>query len=999
VRMSTNDSHIVPTPTSSLTSLNQNDGMKLSATTPAKKEEGGADKVSTDCEQGSLPVRGDEELPSLEQLQIATNELDVALGVGGEQGNDTNANTSVLSPPHHHQSRSMTTTTTITESESNLGERGEVVAENEKKGYGEVKQIASETTTSSSFPLPPKPTAASSSSSSSTTNFAQLAYRTLETYVSEAIHEAKAEQFPPLQMLQHMNICDVTGEGFARLTHSVSAIGSQSMNNRSGNVHGRDRRPSKPIALRHIRSTPLQHTPSNLLDDEDEKEPPPIGLDILNRSRSTPLSMSKNSAFVRSNSQLSQDLSLSRQGSNSSAFTALAPYPMKKGSSRSTETDVKPVIFNPIKLPADDIDDEMGEMTSIEIVNIPKRGGEEGGENVDSKHLNPASQTMTAASKAAKKFFSDVRKLRGARQKVRSGRENPAQPPSVSDDSLSSSRKDDETLSSKSSSGASGAMGSYVKVKNPARTMKTPPESSSTTANAAGHKKDKAVSSEGMANGDRGSCRTFDGIDSPSTVPSPVYQQLDESPARPASDQVFIEVSSNVDRLSLVSSPEPGRSGRSGGASTPHSQGSPETSRYSSTTSSSGHTTHATNTTCSSGQGTTSLSAISETDREVMELNNGGVQTKVGRARERDGETIGSDKAENIELSLASGRNVRFGDYVELVDTPSPVNPRDGATVQADRFFTFNNKSEKRGLARLRSLPSVKRGGSSHSPTTISSASADANSSVSTMAGDEPPMIVSYIDRKLDKKQVSDLTSHHHRETQSSSPRSGVDDRELRESSPSDHLLVDDSDVIFEGSQSPKDAVGTSNRPRPIWPAKGLQFGRKIRSLPPRSPHKGLRGSSTPPPRGGSPTAAALSPPRQISDQHDDPNVLSSADKSYVVAPTSSRLQPSGVSTQALSSTSNIVNYTHIPGGEATVTALGDHGNHEVIRISPTPAAYYNMSTGLPRGHSPLGHGRATYEENSIEILKTNSKEEVASTSSSPVLVTPDHASNTSSSC
>jgi hypothetical protein len=67
------------------------------------------------------------------------------------------------------------------------------------------------------------------------------------------------------------------------------------------------------------------------------------------------------------------------------------------------------------------------------------------------------------------------------------------------------------------------------------------------------------------------------------------------------------------------------------------------------------------------------------------------------------------------------------------------------------------------------------------------------------------------------------------------------------------------------------------------------------------------------------------------------------------------------VSSEVLSSSGN-VNYTHIPGEGV------DQGAQEVVRIT---------SMALPRGSSPVSR---TYDEYSIEILKTDSKEESSPT-------------------
>jgi hypothetical protein len=393
-------------------------------------------------------------------------------------------------------------------------------------------------------------------------------------------------------------------------------------------------------------------------------------------------------------------------------------------------------------------------------------------------------------------------------------------------------------------------------------------------------------------------------------------------------------------QLTHVSSPEPGQP--LGASLTPTSHHSPDSTRYSTATSNSGHTTQ------SSRSGyVTQLSVISETDREVADLNNFSAGGKMDR----------------IEMSLSTDRNVTFGDYVELADSSSSINPpRDGASFQADRFFEGNHvsKRDRRGLSRLRTLPTLnKRGGSSaHSPTTVSSASANTNSSSSSM-GSEPPKIVSYIDRK----QVSDLTSLHNRGDCNASPSPGMD------SSPSDQILVNDSDVVFEGAEAPK--MGEARKPRPMWPGKGLHLGRKIRSLPPRSPHKGLRSSTTPPPTsGGSPAYSNLSPPGQMLDRLDANSNLST---------------PSGSSTSTYC-------YTGYPA---------EPGSQEVVRLSPSLGMSSSSYVMVPRGLSPIA-GQAvligrnsprTYEETSIEIVKSHYKDDNSSlNSASPLPMTSmDH--------
>jgi hypothetical protein len=826
---------------------------------------------------------------------------------------------------------------------------------------------------------------------SSSSSFAQLAFRTFETYMNEA---RASDQFPPLQVLQQINLCGPYGsEGLARLT-GPSPIS-----------YHHQGRPLEPIAIRHIHSTPLQHTPS-ILDDEDEYEPPPVGLDILNRSRSTPLSTSKNSAFgtiLRTNSN---SIGNDRHNNTNatSAFTMMpGPYPMLKASSRSAERDNKAVIFNPIK---HDVEMEgEGEMTSIEVVDLPRHLRWESTTSLSGpKASTNRRPKMSAASRAAK-FLTDVRNL-GMRHKAapRGGRDNPARPPSASDESTSSKKAsgcaDEETISSKSSGNSSEkesmpATARLNSTDSPVTGQKLAGKQCYTSDNDAGTIRPSNQSSTAAKNS-----FSTDTDESPSNVPSHVYERLGDSPRITGSNtydtsgrnevsiqvnHVLNPVSGNTDHSTYsVSSPEPSRAG----STTPQSQDSPELLRFfsSTTSSNSGHVTHATTTSHSSGHDT-NLSTISETDREVMELNS---SRKCDRRN--SGDTTLHAKTDRIELSLASGRNVRFGEYVELVTSPSPENGRDGASVQADRFFTrVSDSNEKSGvLHKLRGLGGKSKAGTSHSPNTVSSASVNTSSSASSM-GDEPPKIVSYLDRK----QVSDLTSALQRggeAVERSSPRAGLEDREVRDSSPSEQILVEDSEVLFEGAHALKSSVG--GNPRPLWTSKGLPMGRKMRSLPPRSPHKGFRSATaTPPPRGGSPAYGA-SPPRPIVDSKGpfDPSLLS---KPYALT-TRAETTPGGSDLQLGSN--SIVNYTHIPGSGS------DPGSHEVVRLSPIRYEVPSVSH-LPRGSSPIGGLRAhsispvgglrarTYEESSIEILKTDSKEDTSSCPSPIPLVTPEKGS------
>jgi len=222
------------------------------------------------------------------------------------------------------------------------------------------------------------------------------------------------------------------------------------------------------------------------------------------------------------------------------------------------------------------------------------------------------------------------------------------------------------------------------------------------------------------------------------------------------------------------------------------------------TTHTTGHATHASSTTYSSRQ-TSQLSSISETDREVMELNKGGSLSP------KDDQLLRS-------IPLSSARDARYAGYTSLEKSQVPL--RDGANVPADRFFTFVDTQilDKRTSSRQTTSTSSRKS-TSRSPS-ISSSSMNTSSTGSTLGDEPPPIFVSYLDRKT----ISDLTSRF----ETSSPRAGQESKEQRESSSSDKLLAG---ITVHPT--------VSKKPRPIWPTKGFHYGKRVGSLPPRSPVKG----------------------------------------------------------------------------------------------------------------------------------------------------------------
>lgn len=731
--------------------------------------------------------------------------------------------------------------------------------------------------------------------------------RSWETYIGDNAADQfqplfnAADQFQPL----FNNICGA-GQNLARLGYAAVQSGYEAGDSKT--------KLSEPVPLRHIRSTPLVHTPSIALDD-DEDEPPPLGLEILSRSRSTPLSTSANSAFgiiLRTN------LPYMSGPDDRSAFT-LPPYRLVKPSLSQEPVIPHHTIFNPIKY---DNELETTEQTAIEVMDLAP---------AEQDSMEDENGTGGRTTSRAAKFFSDVRNLR-MRRRTRDGRENPARPASASEESgrKSESVREDETLSSTSSRETKEAENRNI-------------EDHGEESNEQQHKREIFGST----------CERTDGI-----VSSDDHRQVGGHQHSGAGRVVRIQVSTTREPIGLASgvpsypasSPEPSHLGHDSSTLTPQSHDSPETSRSSATTLTSGHTTQGTATTYSSGQ-TSNLSVISETDLEVMQANKAGKLLQSGRV-----------------APAPNTRPHRYPGYIEVSDSPTSL--REGACLPADRFFTLaESPTEKRGFgARFRSASSLRRSSTTNSPNTVSSASMTTNSSASSQ--DEPPTFVSYLDRKM----TSDLTSL--RETEERfSPRQGVGGPD-RVSSPAEILGY--TDMTFEEAQAPPGQPGSKARPRPIWPTKGFQLGRKVRSLPPRSPHKGLRTPSTPPPRGGgaSPGYDAVSPPRHIVDHRIDQNVS----KPYVLRstlPLTRLFSPHTVSPEVLSSCGGI-NFAHIPDAQA------EQGAYEVIRMG--------TNHEFP-GHFYVAHSRGTspnaYNEQSIEVLKTDSKEEP-----SPTFVTPPKGSS-----
>ena len=828
--------------------------------------------------------------------------------------------------------------------------------------------------------VPQKPAATTTNSdhSKKTSAFRQLV-KTWETYIADA---NRTDTFQPMQVLQSLGMCG-TGHEYPRLTLAPSTeFTSQN--------EGLD--PFEPIILRHTHSTPLQYRPSFFNDDENNSMPPPSQLDATRRSSSTP---SRGSAFQQFSGRSAFGAHL-HSASNVSGRSAFG-FPLHRSSFSgvSTESNIRSSAFNPIHFslsPTEEEPPQGEENTSIEVMDLgrpmvdtkPKTldEAEEHGEvevQLDTAasdlDLDQAKPKKSAAARAAR-FFSDVGVLRRKKKGSRSGIvsviscDNGIANPNTA---LEEPSDDAEPTPLQKTIGLNKSQESDSNDDNdnegfPRSTMYQQLDSD------VDDEFDRYQSIENTGQ---------DSEDSPRTVPSPDYQPIEDDrgnldssgqdtieskeAGRPA---VRIQVSCAVSRVPQIAerighltindatSPCPGDL-----ADDDHS-GSPTSSAHSpggatrssgTTATSSGHTTQATSTTSATG----TTSHISETDREVMEA------IKEGKRRRRQEISPEDDKNDadgNVTIESSSSNSSATTGYVALNGSPGPL--RDGANVVADRFFrnsqspvphggypscstssvTITNSVPLTysGRGRAQTLP--RKGYSNGSPTLSTSLNS---------IDEKPPTFVSYLDRQA----ASDLTSLR------GAPEAASWRREMEEREDSPAEIVGYPAVFIgeaptaEGQENAMSAV----LPKLVIPATAGLYSMldKFRSLPPRSPTKGMRTMTptTPPPRIGSPGFHhQLSPPRNIVDYSIESNVS----RPYVV-----RTNPSTRKHILVSPGSHVRPITPLVCIPVGSPSYSPNQNRPLTTWHEQPSPYGNMTT------------TGTYEEHNIEILKTDSRDEL----------------------
>ncbi|GAX22087.1 hypothetical protein FisN_6Hh335 [Fistulifera solaris] len=535
------------------------------------------------------------------------------------------------------------------------------------------------------------------------------------------INDAKDQ---PIQMLQDLQLC---GEGDLNLlTDGPSSFTQHLM---------------QP-ELRHIRSSPLQWRPKVFDQEMDQEEsnimPPPIPLDPMQRSSSTPSSFRQNSMCT----------SIGTEGR--SAFT----LPSQRVNYTSSVTHPRRSAFDPVKYYACQLEDM--ERTSIEVMDMtPDKG--------PAQASTP--QRRGAAFRAAR-FLEDVRVLSRRRRFGGKGKKGQNSKEKAGGDAKA------ESLAAPDTSITVITEPDYKSMLVAPEDMYSPPVQDTEVAN----------------NEEEPYQRIEAQLQSESPNSSPIRPQVVEDQAENQQEQtqyehsLRIKYSSADKKLETLPSPSPTRMAAGDVSETE----SPGTARSSG--SSSGHATQAAS--IGSSIAASGLSTISETDREVMETN------KEARRRRVTG-TIGAHTKNESDLaSVHSSSTGSTATHCYLPVENSPIL-RDGANVPLDRFFTETALSTGQIItafvrSQVSGMTRTQSGTTTSASTSEGTTGTHTTASISSQEG-PPPTIVSYLER------LPELVSL--RETvESSSTRATGKEGEEREDSPAEmgNLLFEAAKASIE---------------------------------------------------------------------------------------------------------------------------------------------------------------------------------------------------------
>jgi hypothetical protein len=516
----------------------------------------------------------------------------------------------------------------------------------------------------------------------------------------------------PIQMLQDLQLC---GEGDLNLlTDGPSSFTQHLM---------------QP-ELRHIRSSPLQWRPKVFDQEMDQEEssnfmPPPIPLDPMQRSSSTPSSFRQNSMCT----------SIGTEGR--SAFT----LPSQRVNYTSSVTHPRRSAFDPVKYYAWQLEDM--ERTSIEVMDMtPDKGPQEAS----------TPQRRGAASRAAR-FLEDVR-----------------------------------VLSRRRRFGGKGKKGQQTKEKVGGDPKLAAPDTSITVITEPDYKSTLPVAPEEMYSPPINDTEVTDMEEEPyqrieaqlqseSPNSSPIHPQVAEDHAENQQERkqyehsLRIKYSSAEKKLETLPSPSPTRMAAGNASETE----SPGTARSSVTGSSSGHAAQAAS--IGSSIGVSGLSTISETDREVMETN------KEARRRRVTGMNGTHTKNDSDLASVHSSSTGSTATHCYLPLDNSPVPLRDGANVPLERFFTETALSTGQIItsfvrSQVSGMTRIQSGTTTSASTSESTTGTHTTASISSQEG-PPPTIVSYLERLPELVSLREAL-------ESSSTRTTGKEGEEREDSPAE---------------------------------------------------------------------------------------------------------------------------------------------------------------------------------------------------------------------
>mmetsp|Transcript_476 Transcript_476/g.704 ORF Transcript_476/g.704 Transcript_476/m.704 type:complete len:862 (-) Transcript_476:50-2635(-) len=638
---------------------------------------------------------------------------------------------------------------------------------------------------------------------------------------------------------------------------------------------------SAPVVLLHTHSSPLNYSSRFDSDDEEEIPPPQPGPVTMKRSSSTPMvERSAGSAF----GTILRTMPHLTGSDDRSAFS----LPMQRKSDACTQplfSAFDPVIFSTEKTDV--------EKTSIEVTDMST-------ENLQQR--NTSLHRWQRASKARNFIIDNVRVL--SRRRHRSGRENPARPASTSSSSsgINTSSKIGEDLRNRCSAISArqkdGVSPPTLKVSIEVNVEEDcigddPKENSQERINFL-DSTEKEV---------KNTCLPSSEVHGKHCLYQQLGSDLDEDSCRHSAAHTQ---ASQANRLTSAESPQPRLIGNT--LSQDSGVDSPGTAMSALTLNTSGQSTLATNTSATTNSDKiTTLSNVSETDREVMETNKAGRDLRLRSPKRHVKKELDGDATVN---SSSTGSTTTHG-YLSLVG--SPVTIRDGASMPTDQFFkgtqipvvhsassnSGSSSSGDSGQVTERVVPAgtqgttVERVESQLTYSTVhpfEAVDTSSNTSISNLTKNhEPPVFVSYLHQQNATETEKATSKDNYRSTppimietvheeapqEGQSPFGVADSSSNTTSSGStqshdppvfvSYLHRQYSNETERAMEVVFEAAKPQSSRKIFRPVRRFQRDRRISERPPLSPCKGLRTQTTPPPS---------QIPSPIHQQQSPPNIV-----------------------------------------------------------------------------------------------------------------------------